>query len=293
MVVERFCRFEFLKMVLIALAMVMVTGCSQLRMGPMGQRAAAREDAQRRFSSPIAPVEQRNMGLPDILATLNKRQSNVRSLRANLDLTAGAGSSRQVFQGNLVVKPTGFLRVRGTRDQISVFDILVRDDQVRFVSFPYRIYFDGSLAELRANPELMAGLYPEQLVENFTVEQSLIAKLKRHPQPMLYSDRDHYIIRLDAADGTSERWHLRQSDLLVDRYESMIGNRTNAVVRYWAYQVIDHKYLLPTQLVVESPEARTRFSVEVKEMSVNEPVNPVLNQLDVPPGFKAVGKRGR
>ena len=292
MVVKRFHRFGMLKLVLLALTLVSVVGCNQLRMGPMGRRAAAREDAQRSFSSPIAPVEQRNMSLQDIVATLNKRQSTVRSLRANLDLTAGAGSTRQVFQGNLVVQPTGFLRVRGTRDQISVFDILVRDDKVRFVSFPDRVFFDGTLAELRANPEVMAGLYPEQLVENFTVEQSLIRKLKQHPQPMLYSDRDHYIIRLDAADGSSERWHLRQSDLLVDRYETMIGNRTIAVVRYWAYQVVDQKYLLPTQLVVESPEARTRFSVEVKEMSVNEPVNPVLNQLDVPPGFKPVGKRG-
>lgn len=284
-----FPRFRIAALLALAVAALALTGCQQFRMGMMDKRAANREDRERRFSSPIAPVQQRNMGLPQILDTLQKRHANVRSVNARLDLVAGAGSGRKAFDANLAVRPGSLLRVRGTQNQISVFDILVRDQQVRFVSFPDRVFFDGSLADLRANPDLLAGLYPEQLIENFTVEQSLVRRLRGGAQPLLYSDRDHYIVRFDAG-GVSERYHLRRADLLVDRYETVAGNRTLASVRYWAYEMVDGRHLLPTQFVVESSDAR--FSATVREMRINDAVNPALSQLDVPPGFRRVGARG-
>ena len=265
--------------------------CNQMRPAFFSRGAANREDRNRQFYSPIQPIGERNLGLPQIREKLQSRTASVKSLRANLDLVAGAGRFRQQFAANLFVQPSGFLRVRGSQNQGTVFDILVRDEAVQFVIFPDRSFYQGSLNELRAQPEILAGIYPEQLIENFTVEQTLLRRMKQYPDAMLYSDRDHYIIRFEMGSGVSERYHLRHADLLVDLYERYDYEQRSSFMRFWAYQIFDGKYLLPSQFVVEVPRTGGRFSATVTEMRVNEAMPSALSQLEIPAGFTRMNPR--
>jgi hypothetical protein len=273
------------------LAALSLAACNQFR-SSLFNRGSSREDRNRQFVSPVEPITERNLGLPQIRAKLAERQGSVKTLIAGLELVAGGGVGKQQFQANLAVQPPGFLRVRGSQNQVTVFDILVKGEQVKFVTFPDRRYFDGTLAQLRANPEMLAGFYPEQLVENFTVEQTLLRRLNSNrEQPLLYRTRGHYIVRFDNATGSaSESYHLREADLLVDYYENQEGGKKTGGIRFWAYELASGKYLLPTQFVVELPGGG-RFSANVRDMRVNEAVSPTLQQLEVPAGFRPVAPR--
>jgi hypothetical protein len=275
----------------LAAAALALAACNQMRPAFFMRGAASREDRNRQFVSPIEPIAERNLGLPQIREKLQARTANVKSLRANLDLVAGAGKFRQQFAANLFVQPSGFLRVRGSQNQGTVFDILVRNEAVQFVIFSDRTFYQGSLDELRANPEILAGIYPEQLIQNFAVEQTLLRRLKQYPDAMLYRDRGHYIIRFDYAGGVSERYHLRETDLLADLYERYDGEQRSSFMRFWAYQIYDGKYLLPSQFVVESPRTGGRFSATVTEMRVNESLAPALAQLEIPQNFTRMNPR--
>jgi hypothetical protein len=275
----------------VALAALAFAACNQMRPAFFSRGAASREDRNRQFLSPIQPIGERNLGLPQIREKLQSRTANVKSLRANLDLVAGAGRLRQQFAANLFVQPSGFLRVRGSQNQGTVFDILVRDEAVQFVIFPDRSFYQGTLGELRANPQILAGIYPEQLIENFTVEQTLLRRMKQFPEAMLYQDRQHYIIRFELGNGVSERYHLREADLLVDLYERYDSDQRTSSMRFWAYQIFDGKYLLPSQFVVESARSGGRFSATVTEMRVNEAMPSALAQLDIPPNFTRMNPR--
>ena len=99
-----FPRFRLAAVLALSVVALALTGCQQFRMGMMDKRAASREDRERRFSSPIAPMQQRNMGLPQIVDTLQKRHANVRGVNARLDLVAGAGTGRKAFEANLAVQ---------------------------------------------------------------------------------------------------------------------------------------------------------------------------------------------
>jgi hypothetical protein len=243
------------------------------------------------FQSPLPPVGETNLGLPQIRSKLSERSGNVRTIRANLDIVVGAGgrrNPRQQFQALLFAQPPDFLRVRGNQGGMQAFDILLEKNDVQVVIAPERAYYRGTLTELRANPEILAGVYPGELIDNFVVEQTLLKRLEAYPQALLYSTRDHYEIRFSYSDGSAERYQMRKRDLLVDRYQRFFGNRAVSEIRFWGYDIYDGRFLLPSQFAVDLGGGGA-FLIRVTEMRVNEPSTPQIGQMLVPQGFEQRG----
>lgn len=242
-------------------------------------------DRGRKFKSPLTPIGETAMSFADVNRKLIERQQQVKTLRANLDVTANAGlRGRQQFQTQLFVKLPDFMRVRGSQNAGTVFDILVNRQEVQVIVYPERRYYRGTLAQLQANPSVLGGLYPGELIDKFAVEQTLLQRIAKQPQPQFYPSADHVIVRFDLGNGVAERYHLRRSDLLTDLYERYYGQQLLSSIKYWGYDFYQGGFLLPSQFTAQSAGGG-QFNAKVTDMRLNEPVPPQLAALAVPEGF--------
>lgn len=250
---------------------------------------------RKEFRSPIAPVAQGEMSQPEVMAKLGERNSRIESIRASLDLTVGSGRGSQQFQTSLFIKNPDFLRVRGSQNAGTVFDVLISRGEAQVLVHPERKFYRGTVDQLRAHPEILMGINPQDLVNCFQPEQTLVRNQVRSDfaqAPVFQSTPQNYQMLFVYPSGMTERFTLRKSDLLVASCEKLYGQQAQSTVRFWAYDLVDGRYLLPTDFSGEVANGNAAFSARVSELRVNEPMSPQLAQITVPDGFErmAIGR---
>ncbi|MCX7718559.1 MAG: DUF4292 domain-containing protein [Candidatus Sumerlaeaceae bacterium] len=262
----------------IAGALPMVTGCGRVRLRPLRQPVPE-------FTSPIAPVGRYNLQASEVVTVLKQRQRNLRTIRANLNLVLGGReAARQRFDVSMFVQQPNRLRLRGTQEQGTVFDVLINRNDVQAVVYPERRYYRGTLDQLRRNPQVTAGIDPELFFDVLSMEQLLLSRHAAYRQLPMRRDLRHYEVRFDYSNGTSEVFRLRQQDLLIDRYERFMGRNLTAGVTFTGYQLADG-HLVPTGFIVDVPAAGGQFGASVVEARPNAPAPETVYDLRVPEGF--------
>jgi hypothetical protein len=262
----------------IAGALSTITGCGQVRLRPLRQPVPE-------FTSPIAPVGRYNLQAAEVVAVLQQRQRKLRTIRANLNLVLGGReAARQRFDVSMFVQQPNRLRLRGTQEQGTVFDVLINRNDVQAVVYPERRYYRGTLDQLRRNPQVTAGIDPELFFDVLSMEQLLLSRHAAYRQLPMRRDFRHYEVRFDYSNGTSEVFRLRQQDLLIDRYERFAGRNLTAGVTFTGYQLADG-HLVPTGFIVDVPAAGGQFGASVLEVRPNAPAPETVFDLRVPEGF--------
>lgn len=269
-------------LVAVAMACLALSGCI------FDFRKGRQNNSNRQFESPLPALAQKNMGLPDIREQIAGRQTKMRSMRSNLMLTVGSGRMQQKIQTTMFVQFPNIMRVRGSLSAAgTVFDVLLNRNDVQVAIFPEKKYYRGTPEALAANPDILGGVYPNELITNFAVEQTLLARLSGDAQPMLYSDREHYIIRFDYQNGSSERYYLRKRDLLTDQYERYAGQQVASRIMYYGYKFWGEgdTYLLPSAFSVEAPASGGMFTADVTGVEPNVAAPEQVFTFTVPQGF--------
>jgi hypothetical protein len=240
------------------------------------------------FQSPLAqPVGGPGMTADQLRVALGDRRTDTRAIRATMSISIGdaRSSSRQQFDANVYSALPNFLRVRGSADAGTLFDFLLDKGRVEVMIVPDKKIYIGTLAQLRTNTTLMAGLQPDDLMNSFFVEQNLYRALRENPQVPLQETPDHYIATVGYAGGTIENYHLRKTDLLVDQVDRTQGAQSLGVVRYYGYQFYGGNYLLPSRFDASLPNGG-QASVTVTELHPNEARTPEIAKLKIPDGFE-------
>jgi hypothetical protein len=273
---------------ILLLCALMLSGCDIFR---RARRVQATPPPP--FQSPITEVIGRpGMTLPDIANTLKERQADTRSILGVLSIIVGEARSRMrlQFDANMYFAPPEFLRVRGAADQGTLFDFMMQGDQVQVMLVPEKKIHTGTLAGLRGNTSLMAGIQPDDLMYSFLVEQNLYRHLSSYSGATLQQTQDHYIVTVAYATGITENFHLRMNDLLVDRVERYSGRQLVGSVRYDGYGFYQKEgsrvsHLLPTRFEAQMPSGGVA-TVEARSLEPNAPRNQELTILEVPPDFQ-------
>ena len=260
-----------------------LTGCKPGRLGQLPSSALPRD-----FASPLQPVGSQRMGPAEVASTLRARRSDIKSVRGNGSLVlGGSAAGRQSFDLNVVIKYPDTLRVRGTQTSGAVFDVLMKRGDLQAVVYPERTAYHGRTAELRANPAPLMGIDPTLLLDAFEIETVLLDRLERYPGVSTSgSSGTHYSYTFLYTDGTGERFLVRTSDLLVQRYERLRGGRSEAAVTYAGFRQADGGTLVPTGFVTDVAAAGGQFAVTTGELHINEKAPEQAFTLPVPEGFR-------
>jgi hypothetical protein len=245
-------------------------------------------DKNKKFKSPLSPVGDipAESATAFIFQRLQERAGGIQTIRADFDLLAGGGiRGKQMIRANMAIQVPGFLRVRGVQNEGTLFDILINRDTVQLLIPPQQQYFRGTIAQLQQNQEILAGINPEDLMDHFSVEQTLLSRLAAVQFPP-ETDKTHYLYRFQLPNGTTEVYHLRKQDLLCDLFEKFYGQQLISMIRYWSYQYYGGYYLLPNEFTIALPDKKGEFAANVTSVKVNEPVPDDLQQMRVPDGFE-------
>lgn len=245
------------------------------------------------FVSPLAPTGRPGMILPEIREALQERRGRIRSARTALTLTIGSARARgrQQFDASVYCRPaTGedseVLRIRGSADAGPVFDFLLHRNEVQAVIYPERKFYRGTLAELRLNPQILAGVQPDELSESFLVERTLYQRLRENPGAPLQETADHYILSFQNRSGLTEHFHLRKTDLLVELVQRSYGSQPVSSVRYYGYRFDETGGLVPTRYDMLMTATGVELSVRVGETVFNGQAPANVTRMNVPDGYE-------
>ena len=278
--------------ILMVLALAVLSGCNIFR-----RARTVQAEPPPPFQSPITqPVGHPGMTLQEIAQALEKRQADTRSILGTLSITVGEARSRtrMQFDAHMYFAPPDFLRVRGSADAGTLFDFLMQGDQVQVMLVPEKKIHTGTVARLRQNPTLMAGIQPDDLMYSFLAEQNLYRSIMSGGGAQLAEQGDHFEITVPYASGVSEKFRLRVSDLLIDNIERFQGRRNLGHVRFDGYafyaapggKTKKAQHLLPSRFEATLPSGASA-TVEARELEPNAPRNKELSTMDVPPDFQA------
>lgn len=246
------------------------------------------------FQSPITEViGGPGMTVQDIAAALQSRQADTRAILGGLSVIVGQARSRtrMQFDANMYFAPPDFLRVRGSADQGTLFDFLMRDGQAQVMLVPEKKIHQGSVAALRNNPTLMAGIQPDDLMQSFLVEQNLYRHLNSpYSGATLQATADHYNVTVSFATGIVETYSLRMTDLLVDRMERRTGRQVTGSVRFDGYAFYPDangktRHLLPSRFEAQLPSGAVA-TVIAEDLQPNARREEALTTMDIPAEFQ-------
>ena len=248
-------------------------------------------DANLSFQSPLQPVPPGPATVEYIRPILAGRSRPLKSVKAEMELVAGGGrQGSQIFNTVMYIEPaSSFIRLRGSQNVGTVFDAMIRGNDVQLVLYPERRFFRGTVADLQANPALFAGVNPADLIQCFPVEQTLLAQFG-WAAPRHTGTRTHQVFAFQQASGATDTFRLRNSDLLTDLFERSYGRGAVTRIRYWGYGQFGST-LLPTQFTIELPKTRGQLLVRVMSATVNEKPPAPMYRMEIPPGFENMGAR--
>lgn len=196
-----------------------LSGCRGLRGKPVADAPPPKE-----FVSPLPRRDQGAAFTAELLWTeLRARNRGAGNLTAQLVLVAGlpAMRGRQQFDANLIYTDQGVesLRLRGSGLAGPAFDVLVAGNAVTAAVFPEKKVYRGTRADLAANPNLLGGVAPDDLLRAMRPADNLVSRYAAPTTGLADEGPDHWTI--DTADaGSVIRWRVRKADLLIDRLET-------------------------------------------------------------------------
>lgn len=260
-----------------------IPGCNVFRRGRKVQA-----EAPPPFQSPITQqVGGPGMTADQIRVVLGDRRSDTRAIRGTMSIAVGEArsSTRQQFDASVYSALPNFLRVKGSAESGTLFDFLLDKDRVQVMMVPDKKVYIGTLAQLRSNTNLMAGLQPDDLMNSFFVEQNLYRALRQNPQLQVQETPDHYVAAVVYPGGITENYNLRKTDLLVDSVDRSQGSQSLGNVRYYGYQYYAGNALLPSRFDANLPSGAVA-SVTVTDLQPNAPRTPEIGKLVIPDGFE-------
>lgn len=283
-------RTRCVKLLVLALAvMMMLAGCDVFR---RARRVQAEPPPP--FQSPITEIiGYPGMTAPDIAAAMKSRQADTRAILGSLSVIVGQARSRMrmQFDANMYYAPPGFLRVRGAADAGTLFDFLMRDGNATVMLVPEQRVHLGTVAALRNNPTLMGGVQPDDLLQGFMVDQNLY-KILSDPMSgaQVAENRTHFVVTVNYVTGITETYHIRMTDLLVDRLERSAGRRTIGSVRFDGYAFYRQEnsnatHMLPSRFEAQLPTGAVA-TVEAVDLQPNAKRPETLNSINIPPDFQ-------
>lgn len=275
----------------VLLAAMLLCGCDIFR---RARRVQAEPPPP--FQSPITEVIGRpGMTLPEIVSTLAERRADTRSILGGMSLVVGEARSRTRMQveADMYFAPPEMLRVRGSSDAGTLFDFLLKDGQVTALLVPERKAHVGTVANLRANTSLLAGIQPDDLMYSFLAEQNLYRMLTAGQlPPQLVEVQGGYEITVAYPTGTTEKYRLRGTDLLIDRIERYQGRRLAGSVRFDGYAFYPSttgktttQHLLPTRFEAQLPNGGVA-TVIAKTLEPNAPRDEALTIMEIPADYQ-------
>ena len=248
------------------------------------------------FQSPITEVVGRpGMTLPEVVKVLEDRRADTRSILGSMSLVVGEARSRTRLQvdADMYFAPPDFLRVRGGADSGTLFDFLLKDGQVTTLLVPEKKAHVGTVANLRNNRTLLAGVQPDDLMYSFMAEQNLYRTITAGMQPPQFAEvQGNYEITVVYPTGVSEKYRLRGTDLLIDRIERYQGRRLIGSVRFDGYAFYTAtsgksttQHLLPTRFEAQMPNGGVA-TVIAKTLEPNAPRDEALTILEIPADYQ-------
>lgn len=272
----------FFSLALLAIILLAGSGCQGLT------AKQGRPDRGLVFRSPLSPLKRQVETVEDVRKILAERAQPVHGLKARLEIIVGAAGRRnpkQRFDAMAYVDPPNFLRIRANQNGAVVFDLLVDNDEATVVIVPERLAIRGSLRELNRAPRITGGIRPADLFDALNIESRLVELLRRE-EPQMASTRDTLQLWFAGADRRSAtEIELRRSDLLTQRLTRWQGRRKMGEVRFWAYDHVDQRVLVPTTFALENADGGALL-VNLSDVKLNEPRTPQLATIDIPEGFK-------
>lgn len=268
---------------LFLVAVVALPGCNILR---RGRKVSAEPPPP--FQSPITQAVGRpGMTADQIRVALGERRTDTRAIRGTMSIAVGEARSntRQQFDANVYSALPNFLRIKGAAETGTIFDFLMDKGRVQVMMVPDKKVYIGTLAQLRSNTNLMAGLQPDDLMNSFFVEQNLYRALRQNPQMQVQETPDHYVAMVMYPGGTTENYQIRKTDLLVDQVDRTQGNQSLGTVRYYGYQFYGGNTLLPSRFDANLPNGAVA-SVTVTDLQPNAARTPEIGKLTIPDGFE-------
>lgn len=267
----------------LVIAAVALSGCNILR---RGKKVTAEPPPP--FSSPITQaVGGPGMTADQIRVALGDRRTDTRAIRGTMSIAVGEARSntRQQFDANVYSALPNFLRIKGAAEAGTIFDFLMDKGRVQVMMVPDKKVYIGTLAQLRTNTSLMAGLQPDDLMNSFFVESNLYRALRQNPQMQVQETPDHYVAMVMYPGGISENYNIRKTDLLVDQVDRAQGNQSLGTVHYYGYQYYGGNTLLPSRFDANLPNGAVA-SVTVSDLQPNAAKTPEIGKLIIPDGFE-------
>jgi hypothetical protein len=246
------------------------------------------------FQSPITQViGHPGMSAADIAAAIKPRQADTRSILGSLSVIVGEQRSRtrMQFDANMYYAPPDFLRVRGSADQGTLFDFLMRDGQAQVMLVPEKKVHSGTVAALRNNPTLMGGVQPDDLVQSFMVDHYIYRILSDPASGAVVREtQDHFAVSVAYVTGVTETYSIRMSDLLVDKIERTANQRALGSVRFDGYAFYGRedskmRHLLPNRFEALLPTGAVA-TVQAVDLQPNAKREEALTIMNVPPDFQ-------
>jgi hypothetical protein len=276
----------------VAVLVVLSFSSALLFSGCILGRRAPRKQPIPEFSSPLPPTGEPGLSLGDVRDRLAQRQAGVRTIRSSGQITVGGGRAlpRQQFDVTITAELPSFVRVRGSQDTGTVFDLIVDNQDVKMLVFPERKFYRGSLNDLRRNPLVLMGISPDDLITNFVVEQNLLRRLKTSVAGFDESI-DHYNITIAFNNGVSERYALRKSDLLIEKLERFFDGRPTSNVLFSEYKLAGGGDVLPSRFDV-TLAGGSEFSAHMQQLQTGEEIGSNMRAFSIPDGFDRMGFGG-
>jgi hypothetical protein len=191
------------------------------------------------------------------------------------------------------------IRLRGSRLDITLFDLLMRDDEVFLYIRDEGARYDGTRAELSRASSVIGGLSPRELVASLQVLSEL-RRVLESGAPVVVSDEGSNLLVAArvGSEGAQGLWLVRKTDglvrefLLRDRFRGEQIRVTYA--RYGLYG--DDRQPMPDKLTLRLESEQSTFQINVNEYRLEPGLRPAqfeppearrirpLSQLGAPGG---------
>ncbi|MBI1289808.1 hypothetical protein GC173_01000 [bacterium] len=169
------------------------------------------------------------------------------------------------------------IRLRGSRLDITLFDLLLRDGKAHLYIRDEGARYDGTMADLSRASRVIGGLSPRELVASLQVLSEL-RRVLESSEPVVVSDEGTNLlvvarVGIERAQGF---WLVRKSDGLVREFllRDRFGNE-QIRVSYLSYKLEgDGRQPMPSNLTLQLLPEDSTFKINVNEYRLEPALRP-------------------
>jgi hypothetical protein len=237
----------------------------------VGFRSAypAREIAGGQWSTPTPEL---------FLASLATRAPAIREMAVEgggrVSLPEGGG----FVSLNAIYQEPDRLRLRGSRLDITLFDLVVDGESASLYDRDAGARFDGTVGELALLSGPVAAMPPRELVAALAV-LPLLRRLAEGPEPFVVSDRGGYLLAASPVPGVAGGngiWLIRKEDGLVREFLLRgADGREELRVQYKSWgRFGPGQQPMPTRLKVIAPGAEATLDLDISSYRLDPGLQP-------------------